>query len=488
MPITCLSKDELLLPPQGSLEFPSYGQQSPPFTLSGAPIGIPQPVVGAVEKRRKPQAIKETSNLQSYFAADNYYEINLATQNILEPSVANTLRFRNSTYQLFFAAVHAGVWGYGLQVSLVFQDPSQNFFHICIPIQTSGTPDTENTFLASWLGRVPAPQGLTMNELLNFRGSEKDVRFATLEYCLKYNVNKKTDGSETSTIRPYTLCIFNTPLQIRANNVPAWLSRDPGLTVTEKVPDPGSQETYRRKSFDDIFNYMMRGRINQFIYSNPDPYLIGTERHFATTGNVTTQNIIMPAYFKVNSNSLSRIAYSAQQLKEGVRGLRNVKCYPIDLASQVDDGGNIYIDDTKNTPINVNEVLSTPSVGATTDVTKATQDALNAQVAAAQNISTIKFWLIIFGSVLIIGAIIIVIVVYFFQGRGSPPPVEAPVALASGVAPLAVASGVAPVAVASGVAPIAVTAAGAAAKAGASAAAAAAAAAAGSGLVSAGNP
>ena len=49
--------------------------------------------------------------------------------------------------------------------------------------------------------------------------------------------------------------------------------------------------------------------------------------------------------------------YTPDQLKPNVRGLQNVKCYPIDLATQIDDNGNIYIDRTTNKPTDTNDVL-----------------------------------------------------------------------------------------------------------------------------------
>ena len=41
-----------------------------------------------------------------------------------------------------------------------------------------------------------------------------------------------------------------------------------------------------------------------------------------------------------------------------------MKCYPIDLASQVDANGNIYIDRDTNTPMNTGDVLNDVAKGA----------------------------------------------------------------------------------------------------------------------------
>jgi hypothetical protein len=107
-----------------------------------------------------------------------------------------------------------------------------------------------------------------------------------------------------------------------------------------------------------VFNLILKDEIKYYsptIVQVIDNHLISAESHF---GNATqAQNSITPAFFTVKTNLLSGTAYTSDQLKEGKRGLQNVKCYPIDLANQIDDGGNIYIDENNNTPEDPRTVL-----------------------------------------------------------------------------------------------------------------------------------
>ena len=408
--MACITQDQVLQKPQ-TFDFPSFGQESPPFTLNGAPITIvPQSPVGYTEQRRKGTATTDTSILTAYFASDNYYPIKLATENILNGNSGTSLRFNNLSYNHLFTALHAPVWTFndnnGIQLSLFFTNNQKQIFHICIPVQLNGTSTTENLFLKSWLSGAPIPSsGLTMNDLLNFRGYEKDVRFATLSYCLKFNYV----GDTQFDLWPYTFCIFNTPLRIDPNSVPNWLASDPGLNSVQTVPTPETpMATYRRKTFDEIFNMYFNTR--KFIYGTPDPFVIGSEQHF---DNTRTQTVTVPAYFKCITSSLSGKAYTSGQLKDGIRGLQNVKCYPIDLVSQVDKVGNIYIDDQTHKPINIDNVLKTSNIPL--DINN--QEILDQQANADKVSNNIIYWLTFFLTLFILTAIIVAIVVFLFRGK-----------------------------------------------------------------------
>jgi hypothetical protein len=101
----------------------------------------------------------------------------------------------------------------------------------------------------------------------------------------------------------------------------------------------------------------LRSEIYLFVSSDiRDPYLISEEEHFGSDDTVT-QNATIPAFFTVETKALTGGMYTSDQLKPNVRGLQNVKCYPIDLATQIDDNGNIYIDRTTNKPTDTNDVL-----------------------------------------------------------------------------------------------------------------------------------
>jgi hypothetical protein len=319
-------------------------QTTPTFSLSGAPLPVQiKGISGLSEKVRKDAATKDTSNWDTYFAADNYIDKNLLTNNILPGDVNTTLRFKNETYTLLFACIHKKIWSSAkdknVQVSLLFRAQSNNFFHICIPIVNLSDNANENPFLRSWLTSSPVtPSGLTFNDVLNFRGNENAVSFSLLEFCMNYN--RTSTAPYMTKTNVYTFCVFDTPLYVSTSTYTqcTWLN------------------TSDKEVFDDIFNLFLRNEIYYFVTTAVrDPYLTGTEKHFGD--DVVTQNSITPAFFTVATISLSGTIYTSDQLKNNVRGLSNVKCYPIDLASQVDENGNIYIDRTTNKPTDTNEVL-----------------------------------------------------------------------------------------------------------------------------------
>jgi hypothetical protein len=429
----CITKDAVLQKPQEGLTYPASGQLTPPFTLKGSPLtNRPQPLTGLTEYRRKQGASTDTRNQQAYFALDQYYTINLATEHILGPDQNTTLRFDNRNYTLRFAALHKAIWvpktqavrgdmirpSTPPQISLVFNTSDNQFFHICIPIQYTNSAQDENIFLKYWLYTNPGtnlPSGFTLNEILNFRSD--DVRFATLQYCLNYNTNRVT--------APYTVCIFQTPLKLNLGELPPWLRNDPNFERPDDIPtETQSFKSYRRKTFDEIFNYVLRGQVSKFIYDKVDPYLVSEEAHF---DDDRTQNAILPSYFKVKSQELSGKLFnqSFSQAREGVRGLKNVKCYPIDLATQIDDEGNIFVDQSTNKPIDLNTVNANKLQEFDPDL------ALQANSKQKQNESWIRFMIAFSIIFLILLALVIVLIVFVFKGTSTvvPEAVAPPVLL-----------------------------------------------------------
>ena len=344
MSVCANAPSDVLNIPRTVLSPSTVVQSAPTFSLSGSPLPSQiRGVAGLSEKVRLDTATKDTSNWDTYFASDNYKTNELSTNNIIEGDVHSTLRFKDETFALIFTCLHKGIWSAptdkNIQLSLLFRAPSQNFFHICIPVVNTAESANENPYLKSWMTGSPvSPPGLTLNDLLNFRGSEESVSFSLMEYCLNYNRTGSADYMKKNSV--YNFCLFTTPLNISTDTY----TRCTWLTSSDK------------EEFDDIFNLMLKNEIYYFVTAAVrDPYLTGTEKHFGD--NVVTQNSIIPAFFNVRTIVLSGGGYTPDQLKPTVRGLQNVKCYPIDLASQVDDNGNIYIDRATNKPTDTNDVL-----------------------------------------------------------------------------------------------------------------------------------
>ena len=318
---------------------------SPPFALNGAPLANPpQAITGASEYIRNQKAPTDTSNMTSYLAKDNYTLVSSSTENILGPDPQTTLRFDPMSYTLEFTAIHRGLWKEDQpQVSMFFKSGSGDMFHICIPVTYTNDSKEENRFLKAWLYENPtSPQGLTYNDLMRFHGKE-DVRFAILSGgCLTYN-----GGRSKNT---YTFCQFANSIKVNKNNVQAWLKDDPNFTAS--LDNQGRNAQKRHMTFDSIFNFLLRGQLKKYIYNTSDPYESSEEAHF----DKRFQSAIVPTYYKVRAAMLVPKVKESFINPQDAKGLQNVKCYPIDLASQVDDNGNIYVDPDTNKPINVNDM------------------------------------------------------------------------------------------------------------------------------------
>lgn len=380
MGLQCVSEDNILLPPV-KLDY-SSGLSTPPFILNGSPMSNrPTSLPNSGEFRRKPTQINE-------YNEDNYYTIDLNTENIIGQSLGNTtLRYESQTYTLNYIAIHASIWSEGQEVSMVFTSPEFAILHICIPINLTNSDEDVNPFLTHWLYDDSMPPGFTVNELLNF--SQSTVSFAGIQYCLQYN-NKNN-------VTPYTIFMFNTSHNVNVTKCPAWITK------------LSSSEGNMRKKADQIFNLMMHGQVKYFSRDKVDPRLISVESHFS---NERTQNLVKPVIYSVKRETL----YKKKKVVEGFgMALQNVKCYPINLNTQIDENGQVIIDQTTNKPLDLATVKSNP-----TDP----NIALKAQYAAQENNNSIRYIVIYVIIVSIFSIIILVLVLYLWRGSSVTP--EAP--------------------------------------------------------------
>jgi len=322
----------------GSTPSPAFNS-SLPFTLNAAPsTNPPQSMTGASEYIRNSDASTDTAFMAAYLAESNYTLQQTPTENIIDADPQTTLRFNGVNYTQRFIAIHKNIWKRTSppQISLFFMTPNNDMFHICIPIEY--VTDNSNKYLDAWLNPDSTATAST-SELLRFDKSMPDIRFAILSgACLTYNV-----GRDKST---YTLCMFANSLKLNKSKLPVWLSDD--MNFTSLTDSQGRDKKSRRHiTLDSILNFILRGTIHKYVYGQKDSYECSEEVHF---DGMREQTAIVPSYYKVTSIQ-----------KEGftnpdTRGLKNVKCYPIDLASQVDNDGNIFIDQDTNKPIDVKSV------------------------------------------------------------------------------------------------------------------------------------
>jgi hypothetical protein len=437
MSFVCASEDQVIQRPSGGLSFPAAPAQAhPPFTLKGAPLtNRPQPLQNISEQRRLPSANQDIKNPTAYFADDNYYILDNLTEHILVPDPNTTLRFEETNYSLMFICLHKGLWAENtLQTSAFFMSSDGKMFHMCFPITYQDSGEAENLFLKFWLYPTAAnealPPGFTMNELLSFTGTESDVRFATLQHCLKYNAGR--------VVKPYTFCIFQTPLRLNKKACPQWLQADPFFTDLRQPPTMSggfrasrSAHKYRRKTFSEILNLMLKGTFNQYVTQYMDAHIVSTEEHFDSD---RTQITVTPTYYKVTSQKLTgRSVQSFTSMSDRIRGLKNIKCYPIDLASQVDDEGNIFIDETTKQPIDISQVGIDKYAEADESLS------IDNRTDQLKNESWLRFMISFVVIFFIVGALILTFIVFVFQGRDIGQPDLAPIAAAAAAAPAAAA-------------------------------------------------
>jgi hypothetical protein len=365
--------------------------------LQGAAIGYIFPMTGI-------------SKFVTIPGSSQYKQVLFTAPNILSGPdyISNTTLLHNGkNYRLEFIAIHANVWASSpIQVSMVFTNGLE-IFHIAIPIQFDSTfsSHSENTFLKWWLYQNPEgpkPSSFSANDLLMFDGPNTSANFDFYSFCVKHD-------SAVNPIHKYYFCNFKTPLYINSGQLPAWLSTDASLQrmdangFYEINNGPGVFTQTYMKSFNAIFNCMYQGTV--FFNGLPDVNPISNRALFAIGGNPSG---VKPSKFSVN---VSYLAYKTNTARSE-RQLQNVKCYPIDLASQIDENGNIYIDESTKKPIDMSNLTSTPVVTN-----------MNADQVAFQN--KVIYWTIFTIVGIIALAIIVAFVIWMFTTKetGVPPEV-----------------------------------------------------------------
>lgn len=390
MPLTCVSEDVQLTK---TSDVEKDAKIKMPFVLNGAPMTTrPQSLRNLSTYR-----IKNSSSFKQFYQlTDSDYVLdNLLSDNIIGADSNTTLRYESQTYTQKFIALHSGtreqgdIWGEtGTAVSIFFTARNDDMFHIYIPVSITGTTSSdENKFLKAWLdSSYTLPTPFSVNRLLEFIGGDNNIRFRISNFCLKYNNLKK--------INHYTLCKFNNAHTLQYS----------GLTTTS-APTGNSVSSYRRTKFNDVLNFMLNG----IIVDQKNRNLISDVEHIATSSS--SSSAIRPIFYKVTKDQLFTQnftdSFTSNSCATGIKGLQNIKCYPLDLASQVDDNGNIFIDQDKK-PIQVKNIGKDNIASGESSGISAEQLALQQK----ENTDSITFWAV-FGVIFGILIIIVIAVVYY---------------------------------------------------------------------------
>lgn len=400
MPLNCVSEDTQL---SKTSDVETNIQIKMPFVLNGAPMTTrPQSLRNLSTYRIKNSSL--TKPFERLNDSD-YVLDNLLSENIIGGDSNTTLRYESQTYTQKFIALHSGIWGEsGSAVSIFFTASNEDMFHIYIPVTRTGTasPD-ENKFLKAWTkSSYTLPNPFSVNRLLEF--SNDNIRFRISNFCLKINNSKK--------INHYSLCKFNNPHTLEFNDATSrWLT-------TTAAPSGDSPASYRRTTFNAILNFMLNGT----IVNQDNRNFISTVEHIATSA--TPLSAINPIFYMVTKDQLFT---TSKTCATGVKGLQNIKCYPLDLASQVDENGNIFIDQETSKPIQVKNIGKDNTAAGESLGISAEQLALNQK----ENNDYIKFWIVfgvIFGLLIII---VCVVVYYIYRQRANAAALIASVAASS---------------------------------------------------------
>ncbi len=372
-----------------------------PFTLQGGPFNTTRQANNLSEYVfNKPRAQLNNKDIRD----SDYVLKDVLSEHIRFGSSDTSLRFDGENYALDFIAIHKPLWdtlSTPLQVSLLFTNASGAFFHIAIPLEVGGTDQDENRFLKTWFSES-SPGDLTVNELL--RVSEDPAKFAITNYCLQLNT-----GQASQQVLPYTLCLFNTGLKIQKSSAPAWLL---------------NPEADRKFRFGLILQFMKSDLFKSYLTHTNSQGISVTEptRELSKQQlfSSDSQRTFKPAYYSVKRADLLGRQVSKGSGTEGftnpsdVRGLQNVKCYPIDLASQVDDQGNIFVDQTTNKPLSLDSVKEAGG--------KVVAPELDVDEESAATFNTFRYWFFVAVICFLVIVFLIVIILYVFRATTAAAP------------------------------------------------------------------
>jgi len=278
--------------------------------------------------------------------------------------------------------------------SLVFYS-GKDVYHIQIPL-CIGTP---NPFLRCWMDSTEKESSFSINQLL----SSPKLEFDIYKYTQTYNRTATTISASKTGISPFTgkyiLCLMKTPQFVL----------DGEMLTRNDLP-----------TFTSLFNFAM---YDLFGISHPIyPLQLGSDLYMET--GIATKHP-KATFYRITGTDVSKTVEGFEN-----RLLNDVKCYPIDLATQVDSAGAITVDEDTLKPVDVRPQM-------TIDV---------APSAPSVNIN-VTTWIIV-GVIFVVGLLIILGFLYWaLQPKATVSGgVIDTTPVASGGTPVAGASGGTPVA------------------------------------------
>lgn len=280
-----------------------------------------------------------------YFKYENYHIANFLQDNILDGDVGSSLFYNGTSYTFKFGCIHFPLlttYQTTKQLSLIFEASNKNIFHICIPVEN----DTSNTnlFLKYWLYRdefkqTPKPSKFTLNNLFQF----KDPELKTT--C--FYINTASCLLESTTTISYAFCLFVDPICLDPEKC------TPSMKEFLTKPTPPSRtffnitrdyQNFRAEFFEEVF-YSKR-QVNMIVTTRKDIYRFKTTFMFQPWSVSLADTPVEK--FEVSIDALLKKVVQPS----GQKKLENIKCYPIDIDRNVDEEGNVIIDEKKK-PIDI---------------------------------------------------------------------------------------------------------------------------------------
>jgi len=402
-PITIFSLDT------STPQFSSTPIKLRPFLVQGATTGIPP-----ANPERTSILYKKNKDTPLYSTVPTDYDISqINTKNIIYSdycagtTLVDMVDTASPRYEFAFSAIHTNDLATTSEkntvahvVSMVFTH-NNDIYHIQIPLVTSSSiqPSDVNPLLRCWLDPSSVSKdSFSMNQLFHFKQSVT-AEFDRYTFIMNYNQTATEPLAKVTQISKfagkYTLCLFNTP---------------------QYVLKYASLAKNDLPSFNDVFNYVMKERFNlaspRFpLQVSPDVYMLAN----------SSSKYPMPTFYSIPTRELSQLRLSdtkegfANSCSNGSAGrlLNSVKCYPIDLATQVDANGDIRVDETTAMPI---------------DVTQLEENPLATPISLPNSSTNYKF-IIIFAILFTVALLIMIgLVVYTFRSSRPVPATVAAVA------------------------------------------------------------
>jgi hypothetical protein len=400
-----------------------------PFLIQGATTGIPP-----ANPERINTVYTKNNNTPFYSTtASEYTSTQINTKNIIlndycqGTTLVDMVDEASPRYEFAFAAFHANDLAttsdkHAIQhvVSLVFRNKAA-IYHIQIPLVISSTlqPSDVNPLLRCWLDpSVVSKESFSMNQLFLFKQAVT-VEFDRFVYNQLYNLSSTPSVEKITNIAKivgkYTLCIVKTPQFVL--NYPSLAKND-------------------LATFSDVFNYVMAEPMH---IANPRYPLQRSEDIYMLANS--SSKYPSPTFYSIPVRDLTQLklveteGFTDSCTADGTRGrtLQDVKCYPIDLVTQVDANGGITVDENTAKPIDVRPNLQHMAAGP----------------APAQPPSQFNYTgLIIIILLFIVAFLIIGVSIYFvFRSSTVPPAVAAiaPTAALGSIAALGATAGPPPV-------------------------------------------